>query len=822
MHFRIPNFRPCLLVLAMLLGTAAVAGPFAGANGSPDEPKVAYNDPAIVAWATGWVDYAVGANCDASWQTPAKALGPASDGQLDGLLDIVCLGDGGHIAMTFDKPICDGEGWDFAVFENSFSDSFLELAFVEVSTDGVTFVRFDNCSLTPSPVGDYGAIDPSNIAGLAGKYRGGHGLGFDLAALANKTEVTSGHVRLNEIRHVRIVDIVGDGSTLDHRTSAWVAAHGANGPIYDPYPTTGSAGFDLDAVGVRHVAEPGFRLSRNGLALAEPGGTDTFTVVLTSPPDGTVVLDVLTSNAALATASPATLTFTPGNWFTAQSVTVTGVDNTAVGDNAAMTVTVGIDAAASDDDFDALPPQAVNVSVDNDDFTLTLTVVGDGNLDVGPGAHVLGAHNLPYSVTAAPTAGNIFVNWTRTGSGAAFAMDNTLSINGLTEDLALSANFAPAYTLTYAAAPGGSVDGDTEQTVIHGSDGTPVAAVPDAGCHFVGWSDGVVAASRQDTEVTEDIAAVANFAINEYTVIFRTDGTDGATVNGEQAITLTVPHLGDCPPVTALAPAGFDFTGWSGDYESEALAITVTGVTRDLTVIATFGRTMTVGSVFAVDAAEVDGLPGNTFTATPKIYAVYTDPAKGVPGKKATAKVLAKASAKAPATPLPCMWVKKIKLFKAKDFAVAQKGGESAVVWLAVPGNQHPLTMTLRLATKQAAPADQTLGNAQLPPPEITGITPGPDDAKGNATLILDGRWFGTKKPKAWREYLNAKGEIKKQACKVLVPDGEFADTKGKPACMDPALGRSQVMVILPSKDPGGLNGILVIDNGIGMAAITY
>jgi hypothetical protein len=127
--------------------------------------------------------------------------------------------------------------------------------------------------------------------------------------------------------------------------------------------------------------------------------------------------------------------------------------------------------------------------------------------------------------------------------------------------------------------------------------------------------------------------------------------------------------------------------------------------------------------------------------------------------------------------------------------------------------------MALRLATKPARPADPPLGTAQLPPPEITGLSAGPDDTHGNPTLILDGRWFGTKKPKVWREYLNAKNQIKKQACKVLIPEGEFADDKGKPACMDPAIGRSRIMVILPSKDPGSLNGILVLDNGIGMAA---
>ena len=43
-----------------------------------------------------------------------------------------------------------------------------------------------------------------------------------------------------DVRWVRLVDIVGDGSCTDSFGRV----------IYDPYPTEGSAGFDLDAVGV--------------------------------------------------------------------------------------------------------------------------------------------------------------------------------------------------------------------------------------------------------------------------------------------------------------------------------------------------------------------------------------------------------------------------------------------------------------------------------------------------------------------------------------------------------------------------------------------
>jgi len=226
-----------LLIASITLLPVAVsyAGPYAPAAGQPGSTAIHKDSPVFVGWATGWQDYVVGSDCDVIWQTPAKALGKA----VGDSYDIVCLGNGGRITMTFDKPIANGPGWDFAVFENSFNDTFLELAYVEVSSNGVDFFRFPNESLTASPVPAFGAVDPTNIDGLAGKYRQGYGTPFDLDQLAGVSPL----LNVNSISFVRIQDIVGDGSYLDT----------SGKPIYDPHPTVGSGGFDLDAIGVIHV-----------------------------------------------------------------------------------------------------------------------------------------------------------------------------------------------------------------------------------------------------------------------------------------------------------------------------------------------------------------------------------------------------------------------------------------------------------------------------------------------------------------------------------------------------------------------------------------
>lgn len=179
------------------------------------------------------------------------SLGPALTGSPDnvpGLADnqVVSLGDGGVAVLTFENPISNGTGPDFAVFENGFSDDYLELAFVEVSSNGVDFFRFGAVSLTQTDeqVGAFGSLDATRLHNLAGKYRVDYGTPFDLDELAGAPDLDK-----NRITHIRIVDVVGsiddDHATFDSQGNK----------VNDPWPTAfESSGFDLDAVGVIHQA----------------------------------------------------------------------------------------------------------------------------------------------------------------------------------------------------------------------------------------------------------------------------------------------------------------------------------------------------------------------------------------------------------------------------------------------------------------------------------------------------------------------------------------------------------------------------------------
>ena len=65
----------------------------------------------------------------------------------------------------------------------------------------------------------------------------------------------------------------------------------------------------------------------SGLTTTEAGGTATFTVVLNSQPTADVTIALSAHDTTEGTVSPASLMFTPANWNTAQTVTVTGVDD---------------------------------------------------------------------------------------------------------------------------------------------------------------------------------------------------------------------------------------------------------------------------------------------------------------------------------------------------------------------------------------------------------------------------------------------------------------------------------------------------------------
>lgn len=159
---------------------------------------------------------------------------PIGSGALAGSLDVVSLGVGGEIVLSFEpNAIVDGAGTDFLVFENAFNiggnpqNPLAEPAEIAVSDDGATWHTFACTPTAPfagcagkspvisAPGNGVSPIDPAVAGGDA----------FDLAA-----------VGLTRARFVRVRDV-------------------STGPCGGtPKPNT--AGFDLDAIAIVNAETP--------------------------------------------------------------------------------------------------------------------------------------------------------------------------------------------------------------------------------------------------------------------------------------------------------------------------------------------------------------------------------------------------------------------------------------------------------------------------------------------------------------------------------------------------------------------------------------
>ncbi len=248
-----------------------VAAQFSPDGGLPGSTAIHRDSVAFEAWAEGVtfgagpLDIARPGLGTVNVDTFRRVLG-AADGAT------VSLGDGGTATLTFGGAIANGPGVDFVVFENGFGVGdgtvFAELAFVEASSDGATFVRFPSTSLTAQPVGSFGTLRPELIDGLAGKFSAPYGVGFDLSDLPATTGFDA-----SRVTHVRLRDVIG---TAD---AAFAKTDSEGSIVLDPYPTPfASGGFDLDAVGVVH----GLVSPTKDLA-AEPRDRKRLTTVVAAP-----------------------------------------------------------------------------------------------------------------------------------------------------------------------------------------------------------------------------------------------------------------------------------------------------------------------------------------------------------------------------------------------------------------------------------------------------------------------------------------------------------------------------------------------------------
>ena len=174
-------------------------------------------------------------------------------------------------------------------------------------------------------------------------------------------------------------------------------------------------------------------LSTSGLTVAENAGTASYTVVLTSQPSADVTVTPTSSDTSAATVSGA-LTFTTTTWNTAQTVTVTGVED-ASSIPGGRTATISHSATSTDTSYAISTGPRVTVSVTENDpgvavskttltvaenagtntYTVTLNTQPSANVTVTPASSDTAEATVSGALTFTTTTWNTAQTVTVTG-----------------------------------------------------------------------------------------------------------------------------------------------------------------------------------------------------------------------------------------------------------------------------------------------------------------------------------------------------------------------------------------------------------------------
>ena len=123
------------------------------------------------------------------------------------------------------------------------------------------------------------------------------------------------------------------------------------------------------------------------------GTTATFNIVLNTQPTADVTIDISSDDTSEGTISPATVTFTTGNWDTAQTTTITGVDDSEADGDVAYNIV--LDAAVSTDpNYNGIDPDDVAVvNEDNDSPGISVSAIsGNTKESSRPGCQTPASH----------------------------------------------------------------------------------------------------------------------------------------------------------------------------------------------------------------------------------------------------------------------------------------------------------------------------------------------------------------------------------------------------------------------------------------------
>jgi len=338
----------------------------------------------------------------------------------------------------------------------------------------------------------------------------------------------------------------------------------------------------------------------SGLFTTEAGGTADFQVSLTKAPTANVTIGLSSSNPGEGTLSHSSLTFTPGDWSTPKTVTVTGVDDLADdGDVAYSIITTA--ATSGDPAYNGQnAPDVSLVNLDNDAAGIQVTPTSGTTSESG------GTATFAVVLTSRPAA-NVTVNLASSDT-----TEGTVSPAGLTFT---PSNWNTAKNLTVTGVDDNVVDGDVDYTII-----TAPAVSTDPNYGGLNAIDVVVTNTDNDT---------ASIVVSPTLGLVTTEagGTAAFTIvlGSQPAADVTIGLSSSDASEGTVSPSSVTFT--SSNWNSPR-TVTVTGVDDDAIdgdvdyAIVTAPATSSDPNYNGLNAADVavtnedDDVPGIVVTPT--------------------------------------------------------------------------------------------------------------------------------------------------------------------------------------------------------------
>jgi len=373
------------------------------------------------------------------------------------------------------------------------------------------------------------------------------------------------------------VQVTGTGSYSGTVNSGYV------GPVTIPVAATAISGVTAPVTGATPVTAVTPGTGYTGAVSWSPSVASTFlsntayTATITLSPTAGYTMTGVTANqftiagstgaTNLANSGTITGALFPATATTVNTAAIVGVTAPATGNTPTSLITATSEYTAAISWSPSDNPFASNTA-----YTATITIMPKAG-------YTLSGVPLNYFTVSGTTATN------PAGSGVVSALFPAT---------------ATTYTLTYTAGTGGTITGSSPQTVNSGSSGTAVTASPNAHYHFVSWSDGILTATRTDTNITSDFTASATFAIDTYTLTYST-GAGGSIVGSSPQ---TVNYNASGTAVTATPNAHYHFVSWSDGG--------LTAARTDLNVTADHAYTAT----FAIDTHTLTYTAGANGTIT--------------------------------------------------------------------------------------------------------------------------------------------------------------------------------------------------------------